>query len=203
MIDHKIPAQNQELVRDAIACILLKEFKNQLDRYENQACKGARIFKERMSAPQINEMPFVNISLWKGKYSNHEAAYRDGEYSYVIDVIKTSKGVPNVAPDVHASLKCQELMGVIAYILSHPNYRRLELSSPRVTHTAVTDFQVIKPDMPTPDTYNIAQIQMVYTVRCGEPVTANAGVLAGGNDTTVKVQETELGFEYTLNITNP
>lgn len=203
MIGVLIPDQGFEKIRDRILCILAKEYENQANRYSNKYCLHTKFFADRTAPIQENETTLIIISLWKGDYSNKSEDYVDGTYSFVIDIIQSAKAKGNERGDTRAGYKLQKHIGMVRYILEHSMYRMLEFDAPFILHTELSKFQVLRFDKEElQDSENATQAQAVFTVRCGEVTHPADGDLVAGSDTEVELEETELGYEYSVTYEN-
>lgn len=194
-IDSLIPEVGFELIRDRIMEILMFEFQNQSFNYNNTNCDNVNFFAERLTAMDKVEADYINISLFKGDYSNKDVAYVDGVYQYTIDIITNAKNTPDNAGDKLANFRLQKLIGIVRYILEHPNYATLLFDRPFILHTELSKFQIYKAEKGI-DSMNNAIGQMIFTVRCGEETTPNDGNVIENNYTVVKLDLTEMGFQY-------
>lgn len=199
LIEVEIPEVGFERIRDKIASILIAEFQNQVNEFNNTNCKDVNFFAERLTAMDKVEADFINISLFKGDYSNKDVAYVDGTYQYTIDIVTGAKNTATDAGDKLANFRLQKLMGIVRYILEHPNYATLEFDRPFILHTELSKFQVYKTEKGI-DAMNNAVGQMIFTVRCGEETTPNDGNVIQNNDTVVKLELTELGYQYKFEV---
>lgn len=195
MIEVLIPEVGFEKIRDRIASILIAEFTNQVDEFSNTNCRNVNFFCERLTPMDKTEADFINISLFKGDFSNKDVEYVDGTYQYVIDIVTNAKSVADQGGDVTANFRLQKLMGIVRYILEHPDYTTLSFERPFINHTMLSKFQIYKPE-PGMDAMNTAIGQAIFTVRCGELTTPAAGVTITQNTSTVKLNLTEQGFQY-------
>lgn len=200
MIEVKIPEVGFEKIRDRIASILIAEFKNQVDEFSNTNCSNVNFFAERLTPMDKTEADFINISLFKGDYSNKDVEYVDGTYQYVIDIVTNAKSVQGQGGDVTANFRLQKLIGIVRYILEHPDYTTLSFERPFILFTLLSKFQIYKPE-PGLDAVNTAIGQAVFMVRCGEVTTPRDGNVIEDNDTTVTLGITNQGFQYKFEVT--
>jgi hypothetical protein len=196
MIDVKIPTQGFELIRDQISSVLMNEFQNQVNVFENVNCMGVNFFAERNTPMDKTEQDFINISLFKGDYSNKEPDYVDGVYQYMIDVVTGGKARPGKSGDTLSNFRLQKIIGTIRYILESSVYNTLLFEPPFIAHTELSKFQIYKPDSTAGDAANIAIGQAVFTVRCGEFTEALTKNLIEGSDTSVFLELTNKGYQY-------
>jgi hypothetical protein len=202
MIETLIPEQAVERIRDQIANVLKCEFENQANKLRNEHCNGVKFFAERRVPIAASEKAIVVISTWKGKYGNKNSDYAEGTYSFVLDVVANCSSKGNQAGDTLANFRVVKMYGIVRYILEHSNYETLGFERPFILHTELSEFQVLKfEEDGRSESGGVAQAQAVFVVRCGESTQPNAGKLAAGNDTEVKLEETELGYEYVYNTT--
>lgn len=195
MLDTIIPKQGFELIRDQILAILMTEFKNQINQFNNQECVGVNFFAERSVPMDKSEQDFVNVSLFKGDYGNQEQDYVEGTYQFLIEIVAGGKSRVNEAADKMAHFRVQKLTGIIRYILQSSYYKTLAIDPPFILHTELSKIQIYKPT-PGSDVTNMSVGQSIFTVRCGETTNAIRGLLVGGADTSVRIDLTNKGYRY-------
>lgn len=199
-IDHLIPDQGFEKIRDQISAILICEFKNQSDKLKNPHTGNVKFFASRIVPITSAEESVINISLWKGEYSNKDVDYRDGTYRFAIDIITNAKTKGDKPGDTLAAIKMEKLTGIVTYILEHSVNETLQFERPFILHTELTMFQVIKYDNDGhADVSGSAQSQAIFTVRCGEYTTPPAGNVVKGTITDVRLEQTTNGYQYIVN----
>lgn len=198
MIPVLIPEVGFEKIRDRIALILMQEFENQVYEFSNENCDGVNFFAERTAPMDKTESPYINISTFKGDYSNKDVEFVDGTYQYVIDVCCGSKKIGNTPADQAANFKVQKLIGIVRYILEHPDYTTLLFDRPFIEHTMLTKFQIYRPEMAPDkaDSFSFAIGQAIFSVRCGEVTTPGEGNVTEGQDTVAMIGLTGKGFQY-------
>jgi hypothetical protein len=129
VITYAIPPQNCELVRDQIGGILLCEFLNQNATFGlPAACTPTTVDIERFVMIDESTFPIINVSLYKGKFSEKDySGYVKGEYTYFIDVYTGAASTSAEGGDQIATLNLQRMIGVIRAILEDTGTKHLGL----------------------------------------------------------------------------
>lgn len=197
LIDHIIPESNLEKIRKQIFVVLDREFQNQSYGYNNTTCKGVTFWRERTQEIDKTESAIIIISTLKGDYDNESMGSSHGTYTYLLDIIANAANTPLERGDTTAGYRVQQLIRNIRYILSHQNYITLDLLPGIIENTEVQKFQIYQKER-IGDAVNNAIGQVVFTVRCEETTLANGGRLFAIGDTEVKVEQTDLGYQYQL-----
>lgn len=194
-----------QLIRENIAAILIDELPNQAvlqstdDDPENNPDPDlniTKVWRERVTRFNPNELPAVNLKIGELDYTDKFQRQRNLDAQYIIDVWTSSSTTEDGPADELAEQKARKIMRNIQYILDHPHYHTLG-NKPYIKHAAV-------------DT--ISPANMIHDDsgrRCGMRLILNVNTMSSlqpldltdlaANDTTVKLNETELGYFYTLN----
>lgn len=200
-IDHIIPQSNWERIRDQIVYILQRSFTDQVYYFQNEVCREVTFWAERMTPISEGEAAIIIINTFKGAYDNKSIGSTHGTYTYVIDFMANRSTVAVQPGDKLASHRLQKLMRTVRYILEHQLYITLGFTAPDagIEHTEVTGWQIYKDDRATApsDAMNTAVGQILFTVRCEETTIPNGGILLERSETTVSIEETDNGFQYT------
>lgn len=199
-INSIIPQKNYELIRDRIASILNTEIANQYV-LTNLPALNALVYIERSIAFHKEEIPAVNVTVLRGDYSNKHTGQKDGTYVFAIDTYhkaKTKKvGSTITRGDYSAAANLHKLMGVIDAILENSDYKTLDFTPGIIAGTRVMNINV-GPEQTDGDGFNTCRGRMEFEVRCIETTALKEGDLIAGNDTKVKLYETETGYVYAM-----
>lgn len=196
LIKTVIETDSFQVIRDKIAAILLDELANQSVLDENPDLAYDKIWKERRRPFNLSEIPAINLSIGSVDYAEKFRGGRKPEIVYFIDVYNSK---------LHDSSDADELVmdsiwhvvRTIQYILDHPAYGSL-LLSPLISHTEITKVTPGQAEMSDGGQCGILRIEfLVKTISVEAPFDLKD---LDGNDTTVKLIETDLGYYYQLEI---
>jgi hypothetical protein len=197
-----IPAQRYETVRDRIGTILALELANQFTLSDDEEVLNAIVWSERVVPFDATDMPCVNVMLGQGDYSNKHQGQVDGTYVYYIDCYTAAPNDDTVMGDKRAALDVQRLGGVIRAILENPIYKTLDFAAPLITAVAINSLAMAVPQN-VKDATNAQQLRLELQVTVPEITALTDPALLAGNDTTVILEETELGYRWVYNATEP
>lgn len=194
----QIPQQNFEIIRDQIGAILTLELADQTDAGADEF----EVWSERVVNWNNEEKKVINVTFDNAPYDNHNPKSRTGENQYFIDVIalaqhegdaKTEKG------DVLASLLVQRIAGVIAYILSSPEYYYLDFQPGLIQSRWVSEIKTGK--LQEQDATHRQVCRVTFKVKANELVGDLTGVQTLISSSQVKLDDTDKGHKY--EIVNP
>lgn len=186
----QIPAQNFEIIRDVTGAILTLELADQTETSD------VGVYLEKSTPFDQSDLPAVNISFDSVPYDEHDIEYRRGKNKYFIDVSVNAKSKVNEQADEASSLKCQRIAGIIAYILSAPQFVTLAFNSGLIQHRLITNMQMGV--LSNQDSKHTVVCRITFEVMAGEEVGQIQGVTSSGVLTQVKIAETEKGFKYEI-----
>lgn len=196
MINHLIPESILEAIPVRIYSILKKEFDNQAYTYSDTAFVGLKIMKERMVPIDKVETDMITIMTATGEYNNQSVgSHHASPYTFIVEFITKAKSNITNRGDELATARLIRLMMKARYILMSPLYLRLEVPE-KIEGTAISKMQIYKEER-IGDASDIATGQLIFTVNCEEVSEGNPGILLTQNDTNVRIELTEQGFEYT------
>jgi hypothetical protein len=198
LITNIIPPDGFELVRDAIGAILLLELQNQktLQGFSEEVT----IYQERIKPIQTDEDLFINVLLDSATYSQYTPKDQQGRTIYFIDICTTGQASTGITGDMDSSTRLHRFMRMCRYILSSDLYdtlgfeRRLGLIGGKY----VESFATAEPQHKE-DSYYTRMGRISFAVRITENQNLATPISLFGNDTTVKLQETEHGYQYVMN----
>lgn len=203
------PILNQafELIREQIGVILTTEFeeqKTQLNQQDDIAVKileRTTVWSERFVPMQESEEFIVIPLFFSGNYSNQSAQRVQGDYQYYIDCYGRAKADKKLKTraDINSARRLQRLVGIIRNILSHPSYLTLGFpANPQIVRsshvTSIKRTEVERQD----DAVSTLMYRIILTVSACETTDNLPSVPLAGSDTTVLINETTLGYQYTV-----
>lgn len=196
IINTSIPAQNFEIIRDAIVEVLGIEFTNQLNLNANYP-PVTKIWCERfVPINSETECPTINVNLASTDYDNQTIKKMDGTCLFNIDIYTCAPTSAETGPgDQYAMAKMNKIAGMVRAILSYPDYRNLGLTPGVIISTRVKRFFVGDKNI-APDALSDVVGRMQFEVKCIETAQLESGIPWQQNNTRIKLQESEEGFYY-------
>jgi len=195
-IDEIIPPQAFENIRDRIAEILIDELNNQFVLTYNPEI-DATVFVEKFINFDETDLPAINVSLGRGNTDNKNAMASDGSYRYFIDVYTRAKTSPSGPGDTLATKKAHKIMGLVRYILEHPEYVTLGFARPSILNTLLESMSFQDPT--EKDGNNIVMGRSVFMVKATESENLIVPNLIEGFETSVKIDESSVGYVFSKN----
>lgn len=195
MIGHAIPIQHFEIVRDQIANILKNEFRNQLLEFYDARMNDIYIYADRTVPIGKEESAIIIISLFKGSYDMQYVGGQRGNYEFLLRIMTNSPTRGTDRGDKLAAMRLQQIIGIVRYILMHPEYITLGFDPEFIEHTEFSNFQIYIPETET-DATGSSEAQAIFKVRCSESEIENDFTIISDNYTTVLLGLTDLGYEY-------
>lgn len=198
-----IPTQRFESIRDVIGLIIAEEFAKQKTLTSNTIFDATIWIERSLSFDAATELPAVNICYRGTTYSNKDMKSRLGDNVYSIEVTSVGYASATERGDKSASVKLHKLLGVIAYILSSPEYRFLGLNVGIVMQSAVKEIKIYPPDPvynPTQSTDELSTVSgmILFSVNAAEEVGDMTGVEIDEIFSHMKIDNTEKGYKITI-----
>lgn len=192
LITTPIGQQGFEKVKDRIAEILLLELNNQkvLQDFE----ENIEVFNERITPMDTSENLYFNILLDSANYGNKNQSDQEGNTVYFIDIYTCGKAGEQVGTS-DSTRRRDKFLGLCRYILSDTRYKTLGFDYGFIAGTQVEKFSTLDPSQKDDSSFT-AFARLQFSVRILENQTLWDGVEILGNDTNVKLQETEKGYKY-------
>jgi hypothetical protein len=191
-----IPQQNFELIRTRIGLILAEEIANQATLTADNKL-NATVWEERFTPFGNDEMPAVNIRFQDGQMNEYAPVRDRFNYRYFIDVYTKSKASASSIGDLNAQKTLQRLCGIIRGILRNTQYRTLLFAKGFIATSSVQSIEIADPYDSDGNFMSMARITFVIMATEGNDT--SSPVVAEGYDTSVKIEETEKGYKFTLN----
>jgi len=192
-----IPQQNFELVRVRIGQILALEIANQFTLH-NDAKLNATVFDDIAIPVDISYCPAIVVSYSRTDFDNQDVRNTDGANTYNIDVFVTAETTQAERGDIKAKRILYRLLGMCRAILENPAYIRLGFSAPSIGNRRVESI-LINQDAQSGDAKTVAHGRIVFNVRVPEDVQLKDATDWAGTDTIMTIEETDIGYKYTLN----
>jgi hypothetical protein len=194
LITNIIPKQGFEIVRDAIGAILVLELTNQKTLQGSTLFPWpVNVFKERLTVMDNEENIYINILVDSATYSNKSQKEVEGRTTYFVDVYTRGKG--NTDGTSESTVTRDKFIGMIRYILSSTMYNTLGMVPGLIGGTMIDSFATLDPASKEDSEYT-SFARLTYTVRIQEGQAMWQGIDLVGNDTEVKLEETEKGYQY-------
>jgi hypothetical protein len=201
LITDPIGPRRFEQIRQVIGTIIKDEVDNQASLQPAvQALQNVRVTDEKGLPPDFSELPLVNVTYFNTDFDNvtTQLGEADGTSIYFIDVFHKAASSATQDGDALALQNCQRLAGVIQFIFADPRYKRLlfGFQPPFMKRLEIRSITMAEKDKDQQDLENTAQCRLQLIVEAVEDVTLQSASIIDGIDTTVKIAETDIGFEY-------
>lgn len=196
VINGIIPKQHFEYVHDRIGEILADELDNQyLLTYDEDL--DVTVYKERQHPFNHQELPAVNVMLWKGDFSHQTQIETQGFYRFIIECtgvadFEDGQDRNSSRGDTLSMTRIQKLMGKIRAILENPQYKTLGFVPPYIGMRKVEDLMFMKHPNHDADSSSIGRL--IFLVQVNETASLIEPVLLGTHQTTVKLSVTDQGY---------
>lgn len=208
VIEEPIPHQAFEIVREQIGAILEQErasqivLQNQQDEIAKTLLQNTTVWKERFRPMQQDEQFIIVPIFFAGNYDNQNVRRADGSYQYYIDCYGRAKNSEDedLTADQNAARLLQRLVGMVRYIFAHPNYVALDFSpNTLVQRSHVGSIKRTEIERTEGGTGAVMYRLILNVDLCEAIDSPFVETIIDRNDTTVKVNETELGYLYSSN----
>jgi hypothetical protein len=197
LLDGIIPTQNFELIRDRIAYIAALELQGQVDM-ASPAGVAPEVYIERNIRVDKEEVPLVNVLYGRSDYSNMNVRSVSGDNLFFIDVYTSSASTADDQGDKLASIILGKIMGQLRAIFQNPVYMRLGFAAPSIERVYVNAMYVADKDsVKDALCQTVGRIELM--VKAPENVELKTATAFGGDDTTVKLSETDKGYKWVFN----
>jgi len=196
IITENIPKQGFEIVGEQLGAIIALELNNQVllkglnDRLET--------FYERTSSYDKAEGVMINVMFDGTNFDNSNQASVHAPSIFHVDVYASSPTIRNQRGDGIAAAKIKQYMGMLRYIIGSTKYNTLALPQGTIGGTYVESIQMYDVDN-AQDAKNVRMARMSVRIRIYECQPLWEAITLVGNDSQVKLDETEKGFKYIFN----
>jgi hypothetical protein len=193
-----IPSQNFELVRDRIGQILALEFANQYVLTSNDDI-NVTVYNDRIIPFDKTDTPCINVVFASGNYPSKYEDKQDGSYTFNIDCYCTAPSTSSNEGGKKANQELQKILGIVRAILSNPLYRTLNFPMPSLSHVSVSGIQIASPENKQ-DASSMVMGRVTFMVNVIETVELSLANTLAGSITSVKMEETDLGYYWVADI---
>lgn len=202
IISELIPQQGFEIVRDMIGAILKIEIENQKtlsnQQNPNSFQEDVRIFQERLSPIGESDEVVINVQLSSANYSGLTRKDTQGATIFFVDIYTTGKETDDTSGDIISSSRLHKFLGLCRYIISHTEYKTLTLQPGVIAGVTVDGFNILEPSLKEDSLFfRMGRLTISYKIQENQSMPLGNPLTASG--TTVRLQETNLGYEYLLN----
>lgn len=195
MINELIPAQNFEIVRDAIGYVLKTELISQSQKQFSRFTENCEIYSERTTPISNEEEVVINVVLTSNDFNNKTQKDSQGKTFFNIDVYSRGTAGPTSSGSLNSAKKLHKFIGFIRYVLQHTEYKTLSLPLGIIGGTMVESFNIMDNRMEQ-DSDFLKMGTISFSVRIQESQSLQTGVNLGEIFSEVKLDETELGYIY-------
>jgi len=196
LITEIIPTQGFEIVEYTLGAILLEEITNQVTLQSLD--EKVEVYVERMTPYDKSEDVLINVQLSNIDLGGQTQSGQQGNCTFLIDVYVRGEETEMSSGSDVSLLKRNKYLGMIRYILASTKYKTLGFSGGAVTSVRVTSIQN-EVNAGRMDAAFIKYGQLSVTVLVNEIQAMWEGIPLFGNDTTVKIENTEKGFKLIFN----
>lgn len=187
MIDHPIPRQHYELLRDAIGAIL----KIELDNKGQADAMLANIAITSTAKPiDEQELPLINVLVASGNMESKDPSGVSADYFFFVDVY-----VSSVEGEEASVVVRDRIAGAVRYILDHPNYDRFAFDTYVVKTSKVSGIQFTTDKQPN-ELNNITAARISLEVSVQENNVLDDAPIVSAATTLVRLQLTDKGYRY-------
>lgn len=197
IITEEIPRQAFEHITERIGAILLLEITNQFSIKSIDI--PFEIYLDRIEPIDKSEDIVINVSLGSVTYDNQNEFSSAGSNNFYIDVYCNAQETSTKTASTDARLKLHQISGIIRYILSSTKYKCLGYDFGLISGTYVQSIN-FDDNFPKEDGSMFRMARINFLVRADEFTNPDDYVDFLGNDTTIKLSDTNKGFKLTFNI---
>lgn len=193
-----IPASGFEQVRDAIGAALALELANQ--KMLQSFADPVNVFVERLVPFDVSEQVIVSVGLMKANYTEFTQLSHQGKTLYCIDVTCSGTANGTTTGSLDSGQRLHKFMGMCAYILSSPKVKALGFAPGLIGGCYLEKIEADQSEQ-SKDSNFVRWGRLTYAVNIYESELAFTGTALLGVDSTVSLDETDLGYKYVFNTT--
>ena len=197
IITEIIPKQNFELVGEQIGAILTLELANQKVIQPLRLPEAHTVFFERIVSVGHTEEVVIITSFDSFNTLHKTQSDTQAGTNYFIDVYASGAAKGDDSGDKIVAIKLLKYVGLCRYILQTHKYKTLGFAPGFIGGVGVQNIQMFE-QQNTPDANFSRMCRINFQVRINESQQLYEGVLLDDNITSVKLEETELGYQYKL-----
>ena len=195
VITEIIPQQNFEKIDELIGAILTVELANQ--KTLQNLPENHKVFLERVTSVDKSEEVVINVLFNSGTPASETEVDSQNSYNYFIDIWATGKTTDSQLGDENSALKLLKYVGLCRYILNSSKLRTLTLELGLIGGKSVQGVNMFEQQNNQDGNYS-RMCRISFSVRALENEQAWEGVILGEHITEIKLEETELGYQYKL-----
>lgn len=196
IIENIIPRQGFEIVLEKIATILFEELTQQ--KSLQTLGDDFSVYIERQTPYDKSEGIVISVGMDGADYVGKNQYDVQGNTTYFIDLFTTGDETLVTTGDNNSRFLTLKWIGMMRSILSSTKYKTLGFPPGLIGGTAVDKIQN-QLTYGSGDANFIKFARITFSVRIQENQEMWTGIELQGNDTTIKINETEKGFKLTFN----
>lgn len=208
-IDAPIALSRFVEIRDRLAEILVCEFEEQKNQQTDpeiiEILNNTHFYAERFHPLNESEMIGIALYLFRVVYDNQNSQASRGMHDFFLDIYgrhpatEDADGTNREDGDKNNAVQLQVVITLIRAILEDSRWIRLGFD-PSLGETFIEGHEIESIQRTEPrdnkDAGNILMYRVVFKVRAVENTRALEGIPLGLATTTVKLQDTDQGYEY-------
>ena len=206
-IDQAIAPHKFEVVRDLLGTILADELTSQAalqtDPVIKKNLEELKVVSERFRPFNEQELPALDIYLFSAEFDNKDQSCARNTAIYHLDIYSEGTADDDDDGDKKSAIKAHSIAGIIRGILEHNEYIYLtteDLPGPQrfIQRTLLRSIKRMEEEF-TRDAGNTIMFRIMYEVVMSEVVGTIDGQPLQLHTTEVRIDETDLGYEYIYN----
>lgn len=187
----QIQPRNFEVIRQRIGEILAFELVDQ------EYTKNVTVWNDRSIAFDKVELPAVNVVYEGTGYNNQNAKSKASENSFSILVYVQNESTDTDDGDKLSSHQAQRIAGIIDFILTSPEYTRLDFAPGIIASKQVESIDIGKAS--NGDSLNTIVAILKFKVNSIETVNDLFGIAGEVYSTKITIEETNKGHYFVIN----
>ena len=121
-----------------------------------------------------------------------------GKTIFLVDIYTNGKSSPQVSGGLDSSKRLHKYIGMVRYILQYSEYKTLLLPLGIIAGGSVDDFNIMEPAQQQDSNYiRMGRITVSYRIQENQQLVQ--GITFDSLVTTVKLEDTDLGYKFELN----
>lgn len=197
IIDSLITEQGFELVNTKLGVILFEELTNQKDTF-NAFENDCTVFVGRQEPYDKSEDVVINVSFDSANFSGKTQNDVQGSDTYFIDIYCQGISSSEMSSSVQADKLGLRFAGLVRAILSSTKYKTLGFPAGLIGGTMVESIQSSN-QFNVEDANSIKFVRVTFSARIQENQSMWQGVELFSNDTNIKLDLTNKGYQLTFN----
>jgi hypothetical protein len=193
LINQIIPQQGFEVVRDVIGAILKIELEKQKEL--QLLNDDINVFIGRNTPFQQSEKLMFNVLLDSADYTGSNQKSVSEKTVFFVDIYTSAKETESNDGGYLSSSKRDKYLGMIRYILQDHHYQTLGLPPGSIMGTQVDGFENFESSN-NQDAAFVKMSRLTFSVRIVEDQSLWEGIEINSIFTDVKLDLTELGYQY-------